>query len=172
MLIDEDFLLTYSQCITNFSTHLIHVDTQIVQAEIQKITYDDYLPLLGINLPDYEGFVETVNPNAENLASTCAYRVGHTFVSPFLQRISADGTNNPIALEESFFVPNEVNNLGLDPYLRGLSSQVCQESDPHVIDALRTRLFKSDDDLLARNIQRGRDHGLPTLNASILMYCF
>ena len=49
--------------------HFIHVETQIVQEERQKITYDDYLLLLGINLPDYEGFDETVNPNNKNLAS-------------------------------------------------------------------------------------------------------
>ncbi len=57
---------------------------------------------------------------------------------------------------------------GIEPLLRGLASQVCQGIDPFVIDDVRNFLFGNPGeggfDLVSLNIQRGRDHGLPSYN--------
>ncbi|KAL7537546.1 hypothetical protein ACHAXR_007901 [Thalassiosira sp. AJA248-18] len=138
----------------------------IVQSEIQHITYNEFLPLLlGIGaIPSYSGYDPHVNAGALNIGATCAYRVGHTLVSPSLLTKDSNGAEAFIAFEDGFFNPGVIKAMGLDPFLRGLSSQVCQKVDPFINSALRNELFGTNDDLFSRNIQRGRDHGLPTYN--------
>ena len=52
--------------------------------------------------------------------------------------------------------------------LRGLASQKHQKIDIHIIDDVRNFLFgepgQGGFDLASLNIQRGRDHGLPSYN--------
>ena len=56
----------------------------IVTAEIQVITYNEFLPaLLGPGaLEGYSGYDPTVNPGISNIFSTAAYRFGHSMLSP------------------------------------------------------------------------------------------
>ena len=64
-----------------------------------------------------------------------------------------------------FFSPQTIKDHGLDTFMRGLSTQVCQAVDPHLNDPLRNLLFGVPDDLFSRNIQRARDHGIPGYNS-------
>ena len=56
----------------------------------------------------------------------------------------------------------------MDGILRGAAAQASEESDRFISSAVRSNLFRNVDphglgmDLAARNIQRGRDHGLAT----------
>ena len=52
------------------------------------------------------------------------------------------------------------NNV-LDEIIRGMTKQQSEEADSNMVEDLRGRLFGDRNDLLALNIQRGRDHGLP-----------
>lgn len=145
----------------------------IVGAEIQAITYKEFLPvLLGPNaLPPYGGYQSNVNPGVSNVFATAAYRVGHTMLSPQLQRLRANGT--PVAaghlpLADAFFRPDVFVSSGMAPILRGLAKQPAQEIDSYIVDAVRNFLFGPPGaggfDLASLNIQRGRDHGLPSYN--------
>ena len=57
----------------------------------------------------------------------------------------------------------------MEPIFRGLASQACQKIDVHLVEDVRSFLFghpaAGGFDLAALNIQRGRDHGLPSYNA-------
>ena len=62
--------------------------------------------------------------------------------------------------------------LGYDQFLAGVIYQRSREADRFVTDELRNLLFANDmeprnvgEDLIARNIQRGRDHGVPSYAA-------
>jgi hypothetical protein len=150
---------------------------RIVIAEIQHITYDEFLPaLLGVGSPleRYHGYEPTVNASVATAFSTAAYRLGHTLLSPSIQRLNADGTSipaGPLALRDSFFqaTPPLVMAFGIEPYFRGLAAQTSQELDHFIIDDVRNFLFGKPGmgglDLPSLNVQRGRDLGLPAFNA-------
>jgi len=146
-----------------------------VIAELQVITYREFLPaLLGPNaLPRYRGYDADVDASIANLFSTAAYRFGHSALSATLLRLDETGSEigeGHLALRDAFFAPTRITDEGgIEPLLRGLASQVCQEVDAAVIDDVRNFLFGAPGtggfDLASLNIQRGRDHGLPSYPA-------
>lgn len=145
----------------------------IVGAEMQAITYREFLPVfLGPDaLPPYDGYKPGVNAGIANEFATAAYRVGHSMLSHELLRLDADGNEiaaGHLTLATGFFNPQAIIDEGIDPLLRGLASQTCQRVDAYLIDDVRNFLFgppgSGGFDLASLNIQRGRDHGLPTLN--------
>lgn len=147
----------------------------IVAAEIQVITYAEFLPLLlgPAAIPPWSGYRPEVDSRIANVFSTAAFRLGHSLLSPQLLRLQADGTaiaEGHLPLREAFFAPQRLaEGGGIEPLLRGLASQRCQELDIYVIDDVRNFLFGAPGsggfDLPALNIQRGRDHGLPGYTA-------
>ena len=153
---DGDFIYEAARC--------------VVGAQIQHITYNEFLPiLLGSNtLSPYTAYDNTVNPQIDNEFSTAAYRVGHTMLSSFLQRINDDGTANPLPLQNAFFNPSILQAEGIDNILRGMAMEHAQTVDTWVVDDVRNFLFGPPGaggfDLASLNIQRGRDHGLPSYN--------
>ena len=147
---------------------------RIVGAQLQRITFAEFLPvLLGPSeIPPYSGYNSNVDSSIRNLFSTACYRLGHSMLSPTLLRLSAAGLEIPqghLPLAAAFFSPDAViQDGGIEPILRGLAAQRAQELDPLVVDAVRNFLFGPPGaggfDLASLNIQRGRDHGLPSYN--------
>jgi len=145
----------------------------IIAAQMQVITYQEFLPLLlGENaLPPYSGYQADTDARIANSFSTAAYRFGHSLLSTQLLRLDEnmeviEAGNLP--LRNAFFSPSVIEDTGIDPLLRGLASQVCQELDTYEVDDIRNFLFGAPGsdgfDLVSLNIQRGRDHGLPGYN--------
>lgn len=146
----------------------------IVAAEMQSITFNEFLPVLLGNtaMGAYNGYDEAMAPMIANEFATAAYRMGHTMLSPNLRRIEAtDQTaiDGDLPLRDAFFNPTNIIDHGIDGILRGLASQKAQEIDPFVVDDVRNFLFgppgSGGFDLASLNIQRGRDHGIPHYNA-------
>lgn len=146
---------------------------KVVGAELQQITYNEFLPaLLGPGeVSPYTGYNSGVDGTVANEFANAAYRIGHTMLSPTLLRRDNDG--NPIgagdiALQDAFFNVNEITDWGIEPLLKGLSMQQMQEVDNMIVDDVRNFLFGPPGsgglDLASLNIQRGRDHGLPSYN--------
>lgn len=147
----------------------------IVTAEIQAITYNEFLPaLLGPTaIPTYRGYDPRVNATVSNFFATSAFRMGHSLLSPRLLRLDANGEMieaGHLSLVDAFFKPDQIVEHGIEPLLRGLSMQRAQTPDPYTIDAIRNFLFGPPGaggfDLASLNVQRGRDHGLPSYNAA------
>jgi peroxidase len=147
----------------------------MVDAEIQKITYKDFLPfLIGKDaLTPYTGYNENVNPSIANVFGGAAWRFGHSLLSARVALF--DANNQPLGnppLQTTFFQPSQITNNGIEPYLRGLARQKAEEIDGLIVDGLRNfaRPNGGGFDLAALNMQRGRDHGLPRFNQVRLDY--
>ncbi len=145
----------------------------IVGAQMQHITYEEFLPaVLGENsISKYKGYDKAVNPGISTEFSTGAFRFGHTTLSPELLRLDKHGDviqDGNLALRDAFFRPDKLAKTGIDPFLRGLAEQHAQEVDTYIIDDVRNFLFGPPGaggfDLASLNIQRGRDHELPSYN--------
>lgn len=140
----------------------------------QIITFKEFLPILLGNdgIDSYQGYQSNINPGIANIFSTACYRLGHSLVSSQLLRLKDDLTSideGPLQLRDGFFMPEMLTvNGGMEPILRGLAKQVCEELNARTVGELRNFLFgmpgSGGMDLAALNIQRGRDHGLPTYN--------
>jgi len=147
----------------------------IVGAEIQKITYSDFLPfLVGKHaLSPYTGYNENVDPSIANVFGAAAWRFGHSLLSETVLRLDANNQSiGNVSLPGDFFQPTQITSVGIEPYLRGLAHQKAQEIDGLIIDGVRNFAMRNGGgfDLAALNMQRGRDHGLPRFNQVRLDY--
>lgn len=112
---------------------------KIVGAEIQAITYTEWLPaLLGPMAPDMASteFNETVDPSVLNEFSSVVFRFGHSMVSSDF--ILADKKNGPltvIPLRDIFFTPEFVADdpLNVDRILGGMARHRAQQIDTHCV---------------------------------------
>jgi len=137
----------------------------MVEAEIQSITYNEFLPILLGNhvLKHYNGFNENINPQVANMFSTAAYRFGHSMVA------SNIFNSYDKKLKDGFFASYLLCNYsGIDPILKDMICTYAEKLDGKLVNDLRNFLFgkpgEGGFDLAALNIQRGRDHGLADYN--------
>lgn len=161
-------------------------------AEYQIIIYTEYLPaLLGPNaLPAYTGYSSSTDPTIATEFSTVAFRFGHSLLDGEIERHGNNSLDVPpndpagssLSLAMTFFDPNVLNPKGavdpftghistdIDPILKGMADGVSNADDLLATNAVRNLLFgaggQADNglDLIARDVERARDHGIGTYN--------
>ncbi len=142
---------------------------------IQAVTYNEFLPAIGISLGKYQGYNPNVNPNIMNTFATAGYRLGHTMVADDILMIDNECKEfgpGEFDLLDVFWNPLLIKDYGINYFLKGLAVHNQYETDLKVNSVLRNFLFGDPTaairfglDLASINIQRGRDHGLPNYNA-------
>jgi len=144
---------------------------KLVGAEMQVITYKEFLPsLLGRSLPAYSGYRSGVNAGLSNVFATAAYRFGHSQVGPDIDIVDEEFEETGVVeLQDAFFNPSVIPAMGgIDPAIRYMSVDTAQHVDSTIVGPLRNFLFgppgSGGFDLASLNIQRGRDHGLQNYN--------
>lgn len=159
------------------SDKIFLVARDIVGAELQKITYDEYLPAVLGNrvselVEDFSivGYDDRIDPSIPNAFATAAYRFGHSQIRPFFDRLNENYepiSIGPLNLVDAFFNTSVYEEGGgTDPILRGLLTKPARKTDEFLNSVLTNHLFAANIsspglDLASLNIQRGRDHGLP-----------
>ena len=156
-----------------------YTDKQIYQiarkintAQMQYITYFEFLPSLGVNLPAYSGFNETIDPRISIEFSTLAFRMGHSQINDISLRFGTDydiKEYDSMLLSDGFWLPsNMISDGGIEPVLRGAAVSNQAANDIYYVSSLRNSMFGEPGlgglDMCAIDIQRGRDHGLPNYN--------
>lgn len=154
---------------------------KIVGAQVQAITYNEYLPSLGVSLSSYNGYDNSIDPTVKNEFATAGFRLGHSQISGTVKRLSPDGTTHAagnLNLFRAFFNTDAFLETEVDAIFRGLASNVQQKTDAKVNNDLRNLLFGpptagpflNGTDLVSLNLQRSRDHGLGSYNDTRVAY--
>jgi peroxidase len=137
---------------------------KMVGAELQSITFNEFLPaLLGPYAPTATGnYDANLNPAVFNEFPTVFLRVGHSMLTNEFKRVQNDGQPAPggsLLLEEAFENPAALaTSADLDLFLKGLSVEIQEETDMKLVEGMRVALLDAFD------IQRARDHGIPDYN--------
>lgn len=109
------------------------------------------------------------DPRITNEFSTAAFRVGHTMIPSLIKTIARfGGSNGQNNLRNMFFNVDTLRSRGgTDSLILGLVESPMENTDDNFSEEVTNHLFDgrlNGMDLLALNIQRGRDHGLPGYN--------
>ncbi|MBO0844194.1 MAG: peroxidase family protein [Nocardioides sp.] len=183
---------------------------RVVGAEIQYITYNQFLPTLGVNLAPYRGYSSSVNASISNEFATVGYRahsmvhgefettvpadtytdnqLNNTFPAEGITVVrNADGTVSlTIPLVDAFGNPDLLQQIGEGPFLQSLGEHQYKNDEqldnsmrsvlfevpkPHGINpptcgspVIKPSCFTGVSDVGADDVQRGRDHGMPSYN--------
>lgn len=144
---------------------------KILGALLQAVTYEEFLPTIGVMLSVYEGYDPTIDPGIMNVFAGAAFRFGHSAVTGNLVRYDEEEifSFGSVDIRTAFANPTFLEEQGgIDPFLRGLAAQEHQFIDNKVTSDLRNFLFGNPGsggmDLVALNIERGREKGLPHFN--------
>lgn len=126
--------------------------------------------------PDVDAFVFNpsmdINPAIFAEFAHVVYRFGHSMLNETVDSVSASGAKSSMDLFTAFlnptaYAPGQITaDQGAGAVIRGMTGQVGNEIDEFVTDVLRNHLVGIPLDLAALNIARGRETGLPGLNAA------
>ncbi|MCB0993527.1 MAG: peroxidase family protein [Acidimicrobiales bacterium] len=139
---------------------------RIVVAEIQHITYTEFLPAVGVELPAYSGYDPNVDPTLTNEFATVGYRAHSMIHGEFEMEVAAarlspddraaleaagielvdaaggDAVELAIPLNLAFGNPELLRTVGLDAVLAGMASERQYANDEQIDNQLRSVLFQ------------------------------
>ncbi|XP_047025775.1 peroxidase-like isoform X1 [Helicoverpa zea] len=149
------------------SDRLYHEARRIVIAELQHITYKSWLPALTGKAFDelYEsydtGYNSEIDPTITNSFATAGFHFVNSLLDKDIELVDGNNRVTPHRLMNNYYKPELVSQKGsLEKILRGMISQKSQGLDFNYDDDLRNQ-WLGGLDVLAVDVQRGRDHGLP-----------
>uniref|UniRef100_A0A1B6C2W3 Chorion peroxidase n=1 Tax=Clastoptera arizonana TaxID=38151 RepID=A0A1B6C2W3_9HEMI len=160
----------------DWSDEQIYQETRkIVSAQMQHISYNEFLPvILGPEMMEnlemnpkqsgyYTGYNASVDPTISNSFATSSFRFAHTLLPGLMKVLSSDTSSEEfVELHKMLFNPYSLYSPGyLDMALRGaINTKVTQRLFESSVE--KPAAPKYGLDLVSLNVQRGRDHGLPS----------
>jgi Animal haem peroxidase/RTX calcium-binding nonapeptide repeat (4 copies) len=167
---------------------------KVVTAEQQYITYNEYLPSIGVDLDFYQGYDSTVDTSITNEFAAVGYRA-HSMVHQdfefdlkdvsdadlailISQGATLEGDEIAIQVGTQAGNPSIINKIGLGNVFEGLFDHTYNNNE-QIDNELRSLQFQIPQfgqagtiqgflngvvDLGAIDIQRGRDHGILSYN--------
>ncbi|XP_077497256.1 salivary peroxidase/catechol oxidase-like [Amblyomma americanum] len=157
---------------------LFQVTKRIVEARLQHVTFNEWLPLfIGSKAmakydlrPLKAGFTSykpNVDPTTFNEFAAAAMRFGHSNIYKRFYLVGPRGSHHAcvLHLKDSYFRPFPLYDGVLDSVIRGMLKQRMPSTGRFTDFAITRFLYREPgrpygSDLVSRDIQRGRDHGI------------
>ena len=148
---------------------------RIVIAEWQNVVYGQYLSQLldSDQLKPNPGgtkYDSNIDPSMTNEFATATFRFGHSMIQGIIKMLSISNYKNEVGrynLKDNFF-DDTFYESNLENIVMGMIHNPAQASGPSIIEEVTHHLFANNpkfngvgSDLAARNIHRGREHGIP-----------
>jgi len=148
-----------------------NVARRILIAEIQAITYQQWLPLVlgdeimheyDLDIPQdpTTKYDPEIDATLFNEFVTAGFRFGHSLIAG---NINSNGPKSH-KLNQTFFNFGDITKDSHYEYLKGGFNSPCEKSDKYVSSHMQKVPWVPVADLAAINIGRGRDHGTPPYN--------
>ena len=148
----------------------------VMEMEYQHLVFAEYARKLTPHIPLFLGYDPTVNAGITSEFANAVYRLGHSMLTETIDLGTFDsktglptGNISSFNLYDAFTNPAMYASQGASAageVAIGMSRQVGNAIDQWITDTLQNKLFGQPLDLATLNITRGRDTGLPSLNAA------
>jgi Ca2+-binding RTX toxin-like protein len=146
------------------------------EMQYQHLVFEDFARKIQPNIDFFvvpDGYHADINPSITAEFAHVVYRFGHSMLTEQIDRFDTTFTNDQIGLVEAFLNPvafdaghTVADGIAAGDIIRGMTRQVGNEIDEFVTGALRNNLLGLPLDLATINLARGRDTGVPSLNAT------
>jgi hypothetical protein len=137
---------------------------RVVGAEVQYITYHDFLPAIGVKLAPYPGYKPAIDPTESNEFATVGFRA-HSMVHGEMEPSAPEGTWSDallasleargviveheagtvtlvVPLSLAYGDPDLLERIGLGALAAGLAGERQYKNDEQIDDSLRSVLFE------------------------------
>ncbi len=146
------------------------------EMQYQHLVFEDFARKIQPNIDFFvvpDGYHADINASIVAEFAHVVYRFGHSMLNETVERVDAQFNADNIGLIEAFLNPvafdanhTIADNIAAGDIIRGMTRQVGNEIDEFVTGALRNNLLGLPFDLATINFARGRDTGVPSLNAA------
>ncbi|UUZ65866.1 hypothetical protein LP417_09465 [Polaromonas sp. P1-6] len=147
------------------------------EMQYQHLVFEEFArkmqPQVDVFLGEGQGYDATINPAIVAEFAHAVFRLGHSMLPDTINRLDPNFASSEIGLIEAFLNPLAFNLNGTltadqaaGAVVRGMTRQPGNEIDNFVTEAVRNNLLGLPLDLPAINLARGRDTGVPSLNAA------
>jgi len=146
------------------------------EMQYQHLVFEEFArtiqPNIDIFIPNFQNYQTEIDPSIVAEFAHTVYRFGHSMLTETIDRLDPNFQSSEIGLIQAFLNPLAFAASGPTPdeaagaIVRGVTRQVGNAIDEFVTEALRNNLLGLPLDLPAINLARGRDAGIPSLNAA------
>ena len=147
------------------------------EMQYQHLVFEEFARKVQPNINVFlvpDGFDTTIDPSIVAEFAHVVYRFGHSMLTESIDRFDPAFQESHIGLIEGFLNPTQftstdgvvTDDIAAGAIIRGMTRQVGNEIDEFVTTALRNNLLGLPLDLATINLARGRDTGVPSLNAA------
>ena len=182
-LIDQGF--------TGTAEEIFQAAKMLNESDYQRVVFQEFADKLlgGLRATDggfgnhgWDGYNDQADARISHEFASAVYRVGHSLIGQTLTVIGPDGQPMDVPLFDAFLNPTNdpaaftgplppgyvpqpgYAQHGTAAIIAGTATQVAEEVDFNIVDAVRNDLVRINADLFAFNVARGWDVGLGTLN--------
>ena len=143
------------------------------EMQYQHLVFEEFARKVQPNIDEFLMYDATIDPAIVAEFAHVVYRFGHSLLTETVDRLDPNFVSSDIDLIEAFLNPLAFDNDGAlsaaeaaGAIVRGMTRQAGNEIDEFVTEALRNNLLGLPLDLPTINLTRGRDTGVPSLNAA------